>query len=57
MGSTDITPVVTTRGGPARASQAWQDGRYDRTFNVLAPHLSTTEVGESICQVGKLHEM
>ena len=34
-----------------------QDGRYDRTFNVLAPHLSTTEVGESICQVGKLHEM
>ena len=48
---------VTTRGGVARASQVWQDGRYDRTFDVLAPYLSTTEGSESISQVGKLHEM
>ena len=26
MGSTDLTVVVTTRGGVARASQVWQDG-------------------------------
>ena len=26
MGPTDITAVVTTRGGVARASQVWQDG-------------------------------
>ena len=51
MGSTDTTAVVTTRRGLARASQVWQDGRYDRTFNMLAPHLSTTEGSESICQV------
>ena len=57
MGSTDVTAVVTTRGGLARASQVWQDGRYDRTFNVLALHLSTTEGCESTCQVGKLHEV
>ena len=57
MGSTDITVVVTTRGRVARPSQVWQDGRYDRPFNVLAPYLSTTEGSESICQVGKLHEM
>ena len=57
MGSTDTTAVVTTRRGPARASQVWQDGRHDRTFNVLAPHLSATKGSESICQVGKLHEM
>ena len=57
MGTTDITAVVTTRGGVARASQVWQDGRYDRTFNMLAPYLSTTEGGESICQMGKLYEM
>ena len=37
MGSTDTTAVVTTRRGLARASQVWQDGRHDRTFNVLAP--------------------
>ena len=43
MGSTDTTAVVTTRRGLARASQVWQDGRHDRTFNVLAPHLSTTK--------------
>ena len=55
-GSTDIA-VITTRGGVARASQVWQDGRYDRTFNVLAPYLSTTEGGESTCQMGKLFEM
>ena len=41
----------------ARASQVWQDGRYDRTSDVLAPYLSTTEGSESICQVGKLFEM
>ena len=57
MGSTDTTAVVTTRRGLARASQVWQEGRHDRTFNVLAPHLSTTEGSESICQMGKLHEM
>ena len=57
MGSTDTAAVVTTRRGLARASQVWQEGRHDRTFNVLAPHLSTTEGGESICQMGKLHEM
>ena len=57
MGSTDITAVVSTRGGVARASQVWQDGGYDRTSDVLAPYLSTTEGGESICQVGKLFEM
>ena len=57
MGSTDTTAVVTTRRGLARASQVWQDGRHDRAFNVLAPNLSTTEGGESICQMGKLHEM
>ena len=34
-----------------------QDGRYDRTFDVLATYLSTTGGGESICQVGKLLEM
>ena len=43
MGSTDITAVVSTRGGVARASPVWQDGGYDRTFDVLAPYLSTTE--------------
>ena len=43
MGSTDITAVVSTRGGVARASQVWQDGRYDRIFDMLAPGLSTTE--------------
>ena len=57
MGSTDITAVVTTRGGVARSSKVWQDGRYGRTFDMLAPGLSTAEVGESICQVGKLIEM
>ena len=57
MGSTDTTAVVTTRRGLERASQVWQDGRHDRTFNVLAPHLSTTKGSESICQMGKLHEM
>ena len=57
MGSTDTTAVVTTRRGLARATQVWQDGRHDRTFNVLAPHLSTTKGSESICQMGKLHEM
>ena len=57
MGSTDTTVVVTTRRGLARASQVWQDGRHDRTFNVLAPHLSTTKGSESKCQEGKLHEM
>ena len=54
---TDITAVVSTRGGVARPSQVWQDGRYDRTSDVLAPHLSTTEGGESMSQVGKLFEM
>ena len=49
--------MVTTRRGLARASQVWQDGRHDRTFNVLTPHLSTTKGSESICQMGKLHEM
>ena len=39
------------------SGQFWQDGRHDRTFNVLAPHLSTTEGSESLCQMGKLHEM
>ena len=57
MGSTDITAVVSTRGGVARPSQVWQDGRYDRTSDVLAPHISTTEGGESMSQVGKLFEM
>ena len=57
MGSTDITAVVTTRGGVARASQVWQEGRYNRIFDVLAPYLSTTEGSESICQVGELLEM
>ena len=58
MGSTDTTAVVTTRRGLARASQVRQEGRHDRTFNVLAAlHLSTTEGSESICQMGKLHEM
>ena len=42
MGLTDITAVVPTRGGVARASQIWQDGGYDRIFDVLAPGLSTT---------------
>ena len=55
--STYTTSVVTTRRGLARASRVWQDGRHDRTFNALAPHLSTTEGSESICQMGKLHEM
>ena len=57
MGSNDTAAVVTARRGLARASQVWQDGRHDRTFNVLAPHLSATEGSESICQMGKLHEM
>ena len=57
MGSIDTTAVVTTRRGLARASQVWQDGRHDRTNNVLALHLSATEGSESICQMGKLHEM
>ena len=57
MGSTDTTAVVTTRRGLARASQVWQVGKHDRTFNVFAPHLSTTKGSESICQMGKLHEM
>ena len=57
MGSTDTNAVVTTRRGLARASQVWQDGRHDRTFNVLTPHLSRTKGSESICQMGKLHEM
>ena len=57
MGSTDIAAVVPTRGGVARASQIWQDGRYDRIFDVLAPGLSTTEGGESVRQVGVLLEM
>ena len=51
MGSTDTAAVATTRGGVARPSQVWQDGRYDRIFDMLAPGLSTTEGGESICQV------
>ena len=46
-----------TRGRVARASQVWQDGKHDRTSDVLTPHLSTTEGGESICQVRKLLEM
>ena len=57
MGSNDTAAVVTARRGLARASQVWQDGRHDRTFNVLAPHLSATEGSEAICQMGKLHEM
>ena len=57
MGSTTITAVVTTRGGVARASQVWQEGRYNRTFDVLAPYFSTTEGSESTCQVGKLLQM
>ena len=57
MGSNDTAAVVTARRGLARASQVWQDGRHDRTFNVLAPHLSATERSESTCQMGKLHEM
>ena len=57
LGSTDIGLVVPTRGGVARASQVWQGGGYDRTFDVLAPGFSTTEGDESIWQVGKLLEM
>ena len=57
MGSNDTAAVVTARRGLARASQVWQDGMHDRTFNVLAPHLSATEGSESLCQMGKLHEM
>ena len=57
MGSTDTIAMVTTRRELAQASQVWQDGWHDRTFNVLAPHLSTTKGSESICQMGKLHEM
>ena len=57
MGSTDTIAVVTTRRGLARASQVWQDGRNDRTFNVLALHLSATQGSESKSQMGKLHEM
>ena len=53
MGSTDTTAVVTTRIGLARASQVWQDGRHDRTFNVLARHISAAQGSESICQMGK----
>ena len=57
MGSTDTTAVVTTRRGVARSSQVGQDGSHERTFEVLAPYLSTTEGSESICRVGKLLEM
>ena len=57
MDSTDTNAVVTTRRGLARASQVWQNDKHDQTFDVHTPHLSTTEGGESICQVGKLHEI
>ena len=57
MGSTDTDAVVTTRRRLARASQVWQDDKHDRTFDVHTPHFSTTKGSESICQMGKLHEM
>ena len=57
MGSTHTNPVITTRRGLARANQVWQHDEYDQTFNVHTRHLSTTKGSESICQMGKLHEM
>ena len=57
MGSTDTNAVVTTRRGLARASQVWQNDKHDQTFDVHTLHFSTTKGSESICQMGKLHEM
>ena len=57
MSSTDTNAVVTTRRGLARANQVWQDDKHDQTFDVHTPHFSTTKGSESICRMGKLHEM